>query len=171
MKMWLGYLFVVFVSVGVFGSEAQACDINHLSDLNSQVSELYGSGKYHEAILIAEKSLQIAESSCGSDHLITAISLDNMADLYRTHDQNDEAEPLYHRALKIREKQLGPDHPSTATSLCNLAELYSAEGRYEEAEPLYQRAVEIREKQLGADHPDTIQSIEDLAEFYRTHGQ
>ncbi len=164
-------MIAVFLSVGVIGSEVQACDTNSLSDLNSQVSELYGSGKYHEAILIAEKSLQIAESSCGSDHLITANSLDNMADLYRTHDQNEEAEPLYQRALKIREKKLGPDHPSTATSLCNLAVFYSAEGRYEEAETLYLRAAEIREKQLGADHPDTIQSIEGLAELYRTYGQ
>ena len=75
-----------------------------------------------------------------------AISLNNLAELYRTQGKYAEAEPLYHRSLAILEKALGPEHPDVATSLNSLAALYDTQGKYAEAEPLYQRALAIRAK-------------------------
>ena len=103
--------------------------------------------------------------------LTVAISLNNLAELYRNQGKYDEAEPLYQRALAIREKSLGSDHPDVATSLNNLAVLYSDQGRYDEAEPLYQRALAIREKSLGADHPDVATSLNNLAQLYHDQGK
>ena len=73
-----------------------------------------------------------------------ALSLNNLAGLYRTQGDTAKAEPLYKRSLAIVEKALGPDHPDVATSLENLAKLYRATKRNTEAEALEKRAARIR---------------------------
>ncbi len=100
-----------------------------------------------------------------------AMSLNNLAALYKNQGRYAEAEPLYKRALAIYEKKLGPDHPDTGISLNNLAGLYKNQGRYAEAEPLYKRALAIDEKKLGPDHPDTATSLNNLAGLYDGQGR
>jgi len=141
------------------------------NQLNQQMTELYGAGRYNEAIPLAERTLAISEAQLGADHPATAGSLNNLAALYRSMGRYEEAEPLFQRALAIYEAQLGGSHPLTATSLNNLAALYYSMGRYGEAEPLYQRALATREAQLGANHPATAQSLNNLAELYRSMGR
>ena len=112
--------------------------------LNKEVLELYRTGKYDRAVVVAKKALEVAEKSLGPNHPDVATSLTNLAMLYTAQGQYAQAEPLYKRALAIVEKALGPDHPSVAASLENLAALYRATKRDEEAETLEQRAARIR---------------------------
>jgi tetratricopeptide (TPR) repeat protein len=106
-----------------------------------------------------------------SETIDLANSLNNLAELYRSMERYDAAEPLYLRALAISEHQLGPDHLATGTSLNNLALLYSSVERYEAAEPLHLRALAIREHQLGPNHLDTGTSLNNLAALYRFMGR
>ncbi|MCP9450761.1 MAG: tetratricopeptide repeat protein [Nitrospira sp.] len=112
--------------------------------LNEEAMKLYQAGKYDRAVILARKALQVAEQNVGPDHPEVAISLNNLAGLYRAQGQYATAEPLYTRSLAIREKPLGPDHPHVATSLENLAALYRTTHRDSEAQPLEQRAAKIR---------------------------
>jgi hypothetical protein len=73
-----------------------------------------------------------------------ALSLNNLAVLYRIQGQDGQAEPLCKRSLGIREKALGPVHPHVAESLENLARLYGPTNRMKEAEVLEKRAAAIR---------------------------
>jgi CHAT domain-containing protein/tetratricopeptide (TPR) repeat protein len=139
--------------------------------LNNQVMSLYQQARYAEAIPVAQRALEVAETTFGSAHERTATSLNNLAQLYRAQGRYGEAEPLYKRALEILEKALGPQHPDVATSLDNLAVLYNAQGRYGEAEPLYKRALGIFEKVLGSRHPDVATSLNNLAEVYPVQGR
>jgi tetratricopeptide (TPR) repeat protein len=102
----------------------------------------------------------------GTGHPDVAISLNNLAELYRNQGRYAEAEPLYQRSLAIKEKTLGKDHPGVATSLNNLAGLYDRQRKYAQAELLYQRSLAIFEKALGKDHPDVATSMNNLAELY-----
>jgi tetratricopeptide (TPR) repeat protein len=115
--------------------------------------------------------LQMTEKRCGPDHPSTAISLNNLAELYYAMGRYAEAERLLLQSLSIREQHLGADHPDTATSLNNLALLYDAMGRYPDAEPLYVRSLSIREQQLRVDHPDTALSLNNLALLYESMGR
>ena len=139
--------------------------------LTQQVIQLYQQGKYNEAIPLAEQALAIIKQQLGDNHPSTAISLNNLAALYRVQGRYSEAEPLYKQALAIWKQQLGDNHPSTATSLNNLAALYRVQGRYSEAEPLYKQALTIIKQQLGDNHPDTASSLNNLAELYRVQGR
>ena len=114
-----------------------------------QTNTLIDADKYTEAETWAKKAVDLAQTESGTDSVNYAISLNNLAELYRAQGRYAEAEPLYKRALAIYEKALGPDHPAVATGLNNLALLYYEQGRYAEAEPLYKRALAIREKALA----------------------
>jgi tetratricopeptide (TPR) repeat protein len=74
--------------------------------------------------------LLIKEKAFGPDHPDVALSLANLAELYRVQGRYANAEPLFKRSLAINEKAFGPDHPNVALLLNNLASLYVAQGRY-----------------------------------------
>jgi len=150
---------------------AKEQDLALANQLNQQVRDLYRSGRYTEAIPLAERALAITEAQLGPDHPDMATSLNNLALLYDSLGHYGEAEPLYQRALAITEAELGPDHPSAALSLNNLAALYFSMGRYGEAEPLYQRALAIDEGQLSPDHPTTAIDLNNLAALYFSMGR
>ncbi|TMQ02489.1 MAG: CHAT domain-containing protein, partial [Deltaproteobacteria bacterium] len=105
-------------------------------------------GAYPKAEPLYVRALDIREKALGSMHPDIAISLNNLALLYKNQGLYPKAEPLYIRALDIREKALGPMHPDVAQSLYNLAGLYWAQGAYPEAESLLSRTSDIRESQL-----------------------
>src|SRR5207253_251327 len=68
-----------------------------------------------------QRMLEICERLYGSDHLKTAIALQNLASFYYRRGVEYLREPLLIRALAIREKQLGSEHPETVATLYNLA--------------------------------------------------
>jgi tetratricopeptide (TPR) repeat protein len=70
---------------------------------------------------LSQRALKIREQQLGPQHLDTALSLNNLAELYRTQGKYVEAEPLYQRALSIHEQQLGPQHPHTVIVRNNYA--------------------------------------------------
>jgi tetratricopeptide (TPR) repeat protein len=139
--------------------------------LNQAGYYLHKRADYAQAELLFQRALAIREKALGPEHLATATSLNNLAELYRDQWRNEEAEPLYRQALEIVQKELGPEHPDTATSLNNLALLLSAQRKHEDAEPLLRRALAIREKAMGPTHPSTAASLNNLAELYRTQSQ
>ncbi len=116
---------------------------NEWDILNQEVMELYRTGKYDRAVVVAKKALAVAEKNVGPNHPDVATSLDNLALIYGVQAQYAVAEPLHKRALAIREEALGPDHPAVGQSLNNLAVLCRATNRDEEAEILELRAARI----------------------------
>ena len=55
-----------------------------------------------------------------------AVTLNNLAVLYKSEGRLDEAAALYHRALSIFERTLGPEHPKAITCRKNSAGLRTA---------------------------------------------
>jgi len=88
----------------------------------------------------------IKENVLGLDHPDVAISLDNLAELYRIRGRYAEAEPLLKRSLAIFEQTFGPEHPNVAAFLKNYAALLRETGRGAEAAKLEARAKAIRAK-------------------------
>jgi tetratricopeptide (TPR) repeat protein/CHAT domain-containing protein len=139
--------------------------------LNAEAMRLFQSGRYADAVPIAQRVLALREAALGPDHPSVVEALNGLADLYRAQGRYVDAEPLYRRALSSTEKDLGADHLSVATSLNGLAELYRLQGRMTEAEPLYKRSLAIREGALGGGHADVSQSLNGLALLYQAQGR
>jgi tetratricopeptide (TPR) repeat protein len=159
---------IVAIAIGVPAPAApqKVAPNDESTTLNAKAFELYGAGKYSEAIPFAQRALVIREKTRGPNHPSLAPVLTNLAALYEALGRYTEAEPLYKRALTIFEKSLGPDHPNIAKVLNGMAVLYKNQGRYTDAEPLYKRAVAIGEKKLGPNHPDLATYLNNLATLY-----
>src|SRR5260370_13210622 len=69
--------------------------------------------KYEQAKPLYQRALTIREQVLGPNHPDTALSLNNLAPLYRWQGSSDQVKPLYQRALAINEQALGPNHPHT----------------------------------------------------------
>ena len=52
--------------------------------LNQEAMELYRTGKYDRAVVVAKKALEVAEKTVGPNHTDVANSLNNLASLYDT---------------------------------------------------------------------------------------
>ena len=78
-------------------------------------------GRFDEAEPLYLRALEILEKSLGAEHPEVAVSLNNLAELYRAQGRFDEAAPLYERALAVAEAALGPDHPDVALILTGMA--------------------------------------------------
>ena len=62
--------------------------------LNYEVKELYRTGKYGRAVVVAKKALEVAEENVGPYNPDVATSLNNLALLYRTQGHYAKAERL-----------------------------------------------------------------------------
>jgi tetratricopeptide (TPR) repeat protein/CHAT domain-containing protein len=159
-------LVILFVSMQpVFGQSLEEAE-----GLTDQVLQLYGQGKYAEAILFAKRAMEIRVRLLGEKHPDTAESYNNLGELYRVIGDYGKAEPLYQTALEISKEVLGEKHADTATNYSNLGSLYQDMGDYGKAEPLYEKALAIRKEVLGEKHPDTARSFNNLGNLYQDMG-
>ncbi|WP_353482845.1 CHAT domain-containing tetratricopeptide repeat protein [Haliscomenobacter sp.] len=166
----------------------QALDVNEVAekialDKLGQQSAAYGSCCFnHGRILYAKRdypgaekwyleSIAIQGKVQGGEHPDYALTLNNLALLYRIMGQYDKAEPLYFEAIAVRGKALGREHPDYAQSLNGLAILYQEMAQLDKAEPFYLESKAIREKALGREHPDYASSLNNLAALYRRKGE
>jgi tetratricopeptide (TPR) repeat protein len=99
-----------------------------------------------------------------------ALSLNNLAVLYKFQRRVGEAESLLQQALAMNQRLFKGDHPDVALSLNNLAVLYKFQRRVGEAESLLQQARAMFQRLFADDHPDVAQILNNLAGcFAATH--
>jgi len=134
--------------------------------LNETGYYLDDQGRYVEVEPLYLKSLELKRKQVGGQHLDIAITLNNLACLYRAQGRYSKAEPLCLQALQMRRVLLGENHPDVANSLDNLACLYRVQGRYREAEPLSIQALQVNRGLLGENHPNVANNLDNLALLY-----
>lgn len=78
---------------------------------------------YSEAERLTERALEIRLRLFGPEHLQTAVSFHNLANVYQRQGRYSEAAGLCVRALAIRERELSSRHIDVTASLNNLANL------------------------------------------------
>ena len=97
-------------------------------------------GKYDEALLQHQRSLEINLQVLGSEHPDVAASYNNMAGVYSAQCKFDEALVQYQKGLEIWLQVHGSEHHYVASSYAGVGGVYEAQGKYEEALVQYQKA-------------------------------
>ncbi len=163
--LWMALALVLLAGViGAVGNAA-AQSADDTDALNRRVLELYGAGKYAEAIPLARRYAEAMKARRGSDHPDYATALNNLSQLLVETNRLADAEPPMRQALAIDERSLGPEHPNVARDLGNLALLLKDTNRLAEAEPLVRRALAIDEKARGPEHPKVALSLSTLGDL------
>jgi tetratricopeptide (TPR) repeat protein len=145
----------------------EALEIEELFNWFVATSDPFDRAAFWQLITpLYDEILQILEAKLGSDHLVVATALNNLAGLYFEIGNYDKALPLYQRAFDIREKTLGPKCPIFGSTLNRFGLLYHYMGEYEKALPLYQRALDIFENVLGPQHSIVATTLNNIAGVY-----
>ena len=129
-----------------------------------------GREDYAEAEIQLAAALKEAEKF-SLDYPRLTLSLNNLAEIYRTQAKYAEAEPYIKRSVEIAENIYGREHPIVAAYLNNLAENYRVRAMYAEAEPLSKRALDIWEKALGREDPLVLSAMKNHADLLRKLGR
>ena len=124
----------------------------------------YQDGRTEEAEAFFLLAAQVAEELDETDPR-RALTLGNLADLYRAQARDEEAESAYLESLALLERIDGPDSPRVARFVADIAVFYTTLGRVEEAEPLYWRALQALEWTHGFYHDDVLELRTVLAGF------
>src|SRR5688572_3312566 len=99
--------------------------------INNQAAALHESGNYAEAESLYLAAIQAWEAE-GVRSEKAAITISNLATLYRQRGRHRDAEPLFRRALAILDETAGPASVSKMTTLNNAAEFYRSQGKLDD---------------------------------------
>jgi tetratricopeptide (TPR) repeat protein/tRNA A-37 threonylcarbamoyl transferase component Bud32 len=91
---------------------------------------LMNSGRYAEAVQLAERAALLSERANGSSHPTTAYSLSQLGAALMTTGQLARGEAVLRRALAIQQEALGPEHGATLATRGNLAIALLWRGHY-----------------------------------------
>lgn len=159
------------LAVAASASLATPALAQNVSAQTTKIIELERTGRFSEALTLAQKTLADAEKAWRPAHRDVAAALNNLGHVHASLGQDGEAEPLYKRSLAMFEKVGGVDSADAAPLLNNLAALYQRQDRLADAEPLFRRALAISERSHGPGHPDTGRSLNNLATLHEKLGR
>lgn len=149
---------------------SNSSELAESAKLTASVIQLFGEGKYKQALPLAKRALDIREKALNAgDNRLRAARI-NMAEIYLAVGQYDAARELFERIIRSQ-AQIAPNEPPPADVLQRLALVEFGKGNLDKTEELYKKAVEINEKSVGTEHPKFVKSIFLLAEFYQHIGQ
>jgi len=154
--------------VAPIASHAQSGD---LDVLNRQVEQFYRQGKYAEATEIAQRALELAEKTFGSDHPDVAKTLNNLAVLYENQGRYAEAETMAREALQILAPVYPKDHVEISEARSILGASLMGLKRYAEAEPLLLESYTILRGTLGEGLPSVRKARDRLIALYEAWGK
>ena len=137
--------------------------------LEARVIELYGAGRYAEALPEAQRVVTARAELLGG-HPDHAVALNNLAELYRRRETTRRPVRSTSMPGTSGRRPWARPTPTMQCVLNNLAALYQDQGDYASARPLFERARDIRKAALGEDHPIYATSLNNLAALYKDQG-
>ena len=128
-------------------------------------------GESKRAYDLHRAAYRIRLSYYGSNHTLTAETLNNLA-LSRTAMRKfDRVLNDLNRALAVFRMSFPGDHPSTAQAMQNIASFYQYEGRFQEAEDLFESVLKMRKRIFGQSHPILAETLNSLGNLYRSRSR
>ncbi len=153
-----------FFSLGLNG-QLWAGNEKSWDELNQEMAAQINQAKYTEAIFTAQKSLTLARESFGLEHMKTAISLQQLANLYRKQQKEDQADILTEEALSIWDKTLGSEKEISFQMRIRFARNLEDRGEYSKALIVLTELVGEQEKYFGPSHTAIAGSLESMADI------
>ena len=140
-----------------------------LASLNAKLIELFEQGDYRGASAAGEKSLSILLKRVGKESQGVAVTMNNLAEIYKAMGNHDRAERLIGDSLSILRKNGGPK-ASISAVLNNLGSLYDQTGRYAEAETALLESLSFARNLAEGKNTATAIALNSLASVYKSKG-
>lgn len=124
-------------------------------------------GDFAQAVELSRKVLQQREAEYGSNNIMLAAPLVNLATVYLQQEKLPAAAELYQRAIALpRAQEAQRTAAPIAVAMSNLASLYLKQHKIPAAGTLYRRALELDKKIYGEKHPRIAVDLNNLGRWY-----
>jgi hypothetical protein len=100
-------------------------------------------GDYMGARIMFRRQLELCKKGLGEEHLVTLVSMNNLALLLNSQGRSDEVEAMQLRVLELRKTVLGEEYLGALVSMNNLAMVLSDQGKYNDVEAMHCRVLEM----------------------------
>jgi CHAT domain-containing protein/tetratricopeptide (TPR) repeat protein len=131
-------------------------------------------GKLEQSLKIRKYWLDhefLVSMAGGNVHSDLALTLNNLAMVYKDAGQADRALPMLREVLALRRKLDGEAHAETALAMNNLANLLARKDQADEALRLQRKAAEVWKRTLGDKHVLYGNGLHNLATLYAARGE
>lgn len=143
---------------------------DRLIHMHKEFLRLRAGGDLKGAVRLAERIVVRAERELGTDHLVVAQALNNLALLKERAGKLDLAARHYGRALEIMKRNLGRKNPQVGIVLNNLAAVTLAKCDFHGARRLYLKSANILTLAYGRGHRDARMALENFQRISRAIG-
>ena len=134
-----------------------------LAQWHDTLASVYGTeNKIDKAMEHDQIALAMREKIYGHQHVMVAISLNNLGLTHSFRRDFKSALNHYIRSKKIFEKALGPHHPNVGMSLNNIGNTYYQMNETDKSIETLQKALSLWEKALGPEHPTLGSTLNSL---------
>jgi tetratricopeptide (TPR) repeat protein len=129
--------------------------------------------KYSQALGMHEIALVCVLALEGHNSPDVAKSYNNIALIYDSQGNYEEALEIYTKSLDIKTRIYGGDnHLDVAASYNNIGTVYESLGKYEEALEMHSKSLDIKTRILGGNnHPDVSASFINIGTVYARKGE
>jgi serine/threonine protein kinase/lipopolysaccharide biosynthesis regulator YciM len=131
---------------------------------------LNGESRPQRAIELFGEALSIYRTTLGSQNLVVASTLDDLAAAAVWLDDFASGERYERESLRIFQENAGRSHPDYAVALATLGHILTERGRYDEAERMLKEAYDIDSRVFGADNQRVADIESHLAVLYARRG-
>ncbi|CAF1273341.1 unnamed protein product [Rotaria sp. Silwood1] len=148
-------------------------EIHGITPWHSLATFLYKMGKYHEALEIFYRIVQITNDDDNDNEKFMTRLSSNYNNIGLMHDSMENyslALSFYEKALEIQKHSLPSEHPSLATVYDNIGMVYRSLGDYTTALSYCEKALEIRLKSSPLDHISLISAYSNIGMIYESKG-
>uniref|UniRef100_A0AAY5E895 Amyloid beta precursor protein (cytoplasmic tail) binding protein 2 n=1 Tax=Electrophorus electricus TaxID=8005 RepID=A0AAY5E895_ELEEL len=145
----------------VFGGKNIHVATAHEDLAYSSYVHQYSSGKFDDALIHAERAIDIINHILPEDHLLLASSKRVKALILE-----EIAHDLHLSSLQLAKKAFGEFNVQTAKHYGNLGRLYQSMRKFKEAEEMHIKAIQIKEQLLGQEDYEVALSVGHLASLY-----
>jgi TonB family protein len=151
-RKFIKYCFFILIVIWLtaFDSMAQinvqSPEAKEAEELSTQVVKLYQSGKFGEALPLAERALALCEKKLGADSELVIAALHNLAEVQLANKKNKEAEATYDKYLSVYGKVLGENNPNFINALDRYVCLLVGANRRDKALEIQKRLYKLENK-------------------------
>lgn len=138
-------------------------DCRQMGDVWHHMGRVYGiPGKYDQAIVYYQKSVNIRLKTLGETHVNVGWSYNNIANCFHSKGEYDKAIEYNEKALQIRLNALGENHSDVGASFNNLGTDFESKGQYDKAVECYKKSLQIFSNTLGENHAYVASTLNNL---------
>jgi TonB family protein len=162
------FLVAIFfkVAIGQTPQKTETLPTAETRELNAKVVQLYGAGKFDEALPFAKRALEVEEARLGKDHPLLINLLLNVGELYKAKEDFDTARTYLERALDLGEKIYGPEDLRITRALDALGNVRLNKHDFAKAADSFSRSLAIKEGHLKSGDIEIARTAHALADAY-----